>query len=108
MSDVAEGEESKVHHAGAGRYIACWLALAVLTAATFSLSSVDLGAWALPVALIIAVTKSTIVALFFMHLWDQRGANRLVFVVSVLFVLVLMSLTLVDVTTRFSYALPTH
>jgi cytochrome c oxidase subunit 4 len=103
---MEETEDVETGHAGAGRYLICWAALAVLTVLTFSLSSVDLGAWSLAVAMLIAVTKATVVVLFFMHLWDHRGANRLVFVVSILFVFVLIAITLLDVTTRFPLALP--
>jgi cytochrome c oxidase subunit 4 len=92
--------------AGPGRYVICWLLLAVLTGLTFALSTVHLGAWSLPVALLIAVTKSSIVALFFMHLWDHAGASRLVLVTAVLFVVVLSSLVVADVLTRFPLAVP--
>jgi cytochrome c oxidase subunit 4 len=91
---------------GAARYLLCWLALALLTGLTFGLSTVALGRWSLPLALVIAVTKAAIVALFFMHLWDQRGASRLVLVTAVLFVVVLASLVVADVLTRFPPALP--
>jgi cytochrome c oxidase subunit IV len=65
-----------------------------------------LGRWSLVLALGIAATKGTIVALFFMHLWDQRGASRLVLVTAALFVVVLSSLVVADVLTRFPSALP--
>ena len=42
----------------------------------------DLGAVNLPLALAIATIKATLVVLFFMHLTEAHGANRLVFVVS--------------------------
>jgi cytochrome c oxidase subunit 4 len=105
MSEMSDAETS---HAGAGRYLICWLALAVLTALTVWASSTNLGAWSFIVAMAIAATKATVVVLFFMHLWDHRGANRLVFVVSILFVFILITFTLLDVTTRFPAALPTH
>jgi cytochrome c oxidase subunit 4 len=92
--------------AGAPRYLLCWLALALLTGLTFGLSTMELGRWSLILALAIAVTKGTIVALFFMHLWDHRGASRLVLVTAVLFVVVLSSLVVADVLTRFPLALP--
>ncbi len=37
----------------------------------------------------IACTKSALVVLFFMHLWDHGGANRLVFATSIVFVALL-------------------
>ncbi len=88
------------------RYLVCWLALALLTGLTFGLAHLDLGDWALPLALLIAVTKATVVALFFMHLWDQRGASRLVLVTAALFVTLLAGLVVADVLTRFPLALP--
>ena len=45
---------------------------------------IDLGAANIFIALAIATTKATLVVLFFMHLWDEGGVNRLVFVVSVI------------------------
>ncbi len=84
----------------------CWLALAVLTGLTFALSHAELGPWSLPVSLLIAVTKASIVAAFFMHLWDHPGASRLVLVTSTLFVVLLALLVVADVLTRFPLALP--
>ena len=55
----------------------------------------------------IATVKGALVALFFMHLWDQRGANRLVFVTSLVFVALLIGLIVViDYATRFPLANP--
>ena len=93
---------------GALRYLAGWLALLLLTGLTFLLSSIEMGVWSLAAALAIAVTKGSIVALFFMHLWDHRGAVRLVLVVAVLFVIILSTIVAADVTTRFPLALPPH
>ncbi len=82
-----------------------WLALALLTGLTFGLSHAALGAWALPIALAIAATKACVVALFFMHLWDQPGVSRLVPIVSVFFVALLAGLVVADVLTRFPLAM---
>ena len=107
---MATSTEDKAHvqHASPVRYLICWGLLAVLTGVTFALSNVEMGSWALTIAMLIAIAKATVVSLFFMHLWDHRGANRLVFVVSILFVLVLMALTIVDSNTRFPLSLPPH
>ena len=98
--------DEKSAHPGASRYLVCWIALALLTGLTFALSTVDLGGWSLAVALAIAVAKGSIVALFFMHLWDHVGAVRLVLVTAILFVALLSSLVVADVLTRFPLALP--
>jgi cytochrome c oxidase subunit 4 len=107
MSTSTE-EKAHVAHASAMRYVICWVALAVLTVLTYTLSGMDFGAWSLVIALVIACTKATIVALFFMHLYDHRGASRLVFVVSILFLVVAIVFVLIENTTRFPLSLPPH
>ena len=88
------------------RYVFIWLALLTLTAATVGVASLNLGDWALPMALFIAVLKATLVALFFMHLLEQRGSYRLALVVSLVFVAVLVTFTVLDVRTRFAPVMP--
>lgn len=88
------------------RYAAVWIALLALTGLTFAMSKVDLGRWNLPLALVIATAKAGLVVLFFMHLWDSRGTNRLVLAVSVFFVLLLIAGVVGDVATRFPLARP--
>ena len=75
-------------------------ALLLLTGLTLGLSFVDLGRWSVPVALTIASTKASLVALFFMHLVEQRTSNRLVAVTGIVFVGLLVGLMVVDVDTR--------
>ena len=102
---VAHREEHSTSHRR--RYLAVWVALAVLTVLTYTLARIHLpGAWAVTVALLIAVTKGSLVALFFMHLWDQTGANRLVFATSLVFVALLIGLVIADNATRFPLANP--
>ncbi len=105
MSTAGE-EKAAPSHASPMRYVVCWLALAVLTTLTFLLSHVSLGDWSLTIALLIAATKAAVVALFFMHLWDHKGVSRLVFLVSIMFVVILTVIVLADVWTRFPLALP--
>jgi len=94
-------------HAGPGRYVAVWVALLVFTGLTVALGRMHLaGGWGLVVALIIAVVKSALVVLFFMHLWDHGGANRLVLGTTLVFVALLMGLVLTDNATRFPLANP--
>ena len=109
MSDpnVAHVEQEHMRHTHAGRYLVVWIALLVLTVATFYASRVHLpGGWHVGVALLIASAKGALVALFFMHLWDQQGPNRLVFVTSLCFVVLLIGLTVLDNATRFPLANP--
>ena len=88
------------------RYVFIWLALLTLTAATVGVASLNLGDWALPMALFIAVLKATLVALVFMHLLEQRSSYRVALVVSILFVAVLITFTVLDVRTRFAPVMP--
>ena len=59
-----------------------WLLLLVATITTVVTGRMDLGGANLPLAMMIATIKATLVVLFFMHLWDSEGINRLVFGVS--------------------------
>lgn len=94
-------------HSHASRYAVVWAGLMALTVLTYALSRLHIpGGWGVVVALGIASAKGSLVALFFMHLWDQRGANRLVFVTSLVFVALLIGLTLLDNATRFPLANP--
>ena len=100
-------EHERMEHAGAARYWIVWIALLVGTVATFLLSRVHLPSpFHLLVALAIACTKSALVVLFFMHLWDHGGANRLVFATSVVFVALLIGLVVLDNASRFALTNP--
>lgn len=102
--DAAHGHTA---HSHLGRYLAVWGALMALTAVTWGLSSLHIpGGAGVAVALVIATVKGGLVALFFMHLWDQPGPNRLVLATSLVFVALLVLLTLLDNATRFPLANP--
>jgi cytochrome c oxidase subunit IV len=69
MSTSEHGrEEPHDHIVPVGVYVLVFLALLVGTGATVGASYVDLGIWNTPVAMLIAVTKASLVVLFFMHL----------------------------------------
>ncbi len=104
---ATEGHGRSGHRSHVGRYAIIWIALAVLTFTTWGISRFHLpGGWGVLVALAIAITKGTLVALFFMHLWDQRGANRIVFLTSLVFVAVFIVIVITDNMTRFPLANP--
>jgi cytochrome c oxidase subunit 4 len=60
-------------------YFAVYIALLVLLGATVWAAHIPLGAWNVPVALGIAIVKTVLVALFFMHV---RYSGRLIWVVA--------------------------
>jgi cytochrome c oxidase subunit 4 len=99
-----EGSHEGGH--GIGRYALIWALLLVFTALTIFTGRLDLGAANIFIALAIATTKATLVVLFFMHLWDMGGVNRLVFVVSVLFAVVLIIGVFGDLMVRLPVSLP--
>jgi cytochrome c oxidase subunit 4 len=104
MAESAHAHEEE-HH-GAGRYWMTFITLLVLTGATWYFAHRNLGPWQFPVAVFIAILKASMVVLFFMHLIDQKGANRLVFAVAIIFVLVLIAFVYSDILTRGVLALP--
>jgi cytochrome c oxidase subunit 4 len=72
-------------------------ALLVLTIATVAVTSVDLGAQGnLVVAMVIATIKAALVCTFFMHLlWDKKF-NTILFLTSVLFLILFLSMATTD------------
>lgn len=94
-------EQERMHHGGARRYVLIWVALVMLTVTTYLVSRIHFPPYHLLAALIIASAKSALVVLFFMHLYDHGGANRVVFVTSVFFVMLLIGLVVLDNATRF-------
>ena len=77
-------------HVGSGmKYVAALVALLLLTVLTFGLHFVSLGAAGPVVALAIAGTKVSIVALIFMELRESLAATRMVAIVSIAFVALL-------------------
>lgn len=75
-------------------YIFVFLALAVLTVVTVWASGLHVTpTWHIIIALSIAFVKAALVALFFMHLIDEKKAIYGILVFTVVFFLVLMVIT---------------
>ncbi len=87
------------HVTGPRTYAGVLLALIVLTIITVYASYLDFGAFNTVVALIIATTKGSLVALFFMHLRHDKF-NAVVFLGGLLFLAVFLIWTLFDIATR--------
>lgn len=81
-------------------YLGIFAALIALTALTTAVAYVDLGALNTVAALVIAVLKGTLVALFFMHLKYQPGLTRAALLAGILWLVILLGITLSDVFTR--------
>ena len=81
-------------------YYAIFAALMVLTAITVGVAFVNLGAFNFPVAIGIAITKATLVILFFMHAKYSSSLTKLFVGMSFFFLLILLTLTLTDYMSR--------
>ena len=71
-------------------------ALLFLTVVTVATAQIDLGVFNLPLAMVIATTKATLVASIFMHLYWDHKFNLLLFVSSLLFLSIFVVLSMLD------------
>ena len=94
------------HDHGTGRYFVVWIILLSFTGLTVWTGHMNLGMWNLPLALTIATIKATLVVLFFMHMTEAAGSNRIIFVVSLVFLLVMLLGVFGDLLTRAEMSLP--
>jgi cytochrome c oxidase subunit IV len=87
-------------------YVLVFGALIVATVLTTAVAFVDLGPFSIAVALVIAVCKMLLVALFFMHLRHSTRLTRLVVIGGLLWLLILLGLTMADFVTRGNLGVP--
>ena len=100
--------KDKPHDHGTKRYFIVWAILIACTILTVKTGYMDLGSYNLPLALCIATLKATLVVLFFMHMTEAAGTNRIVFVTSFVFMLVMIFGVFGDLWTRSEMSLPYH
>jgi cytochrome c oxidase subunit 4 len=81
-------------------YYAIFGALMVLTAVTIAVAFVHLGRMNFPVAIGIALTKATLVILFFMHVKYSSRLTKMVVGMAFFFLFILLALTLTDYLSR--------
>jgi cytochrome c oxidase subunit 4 len=81
-------------------YYAIFGALMVLTGVTVAVAFINLGVFNFPVALGIAITKATLVILFFMHVKYSSRLTKLFVGMAFLFLAILFGLTLTDYMSR--------
>jgi cytochrome c oxidase subunit 4 len=73
--------------------------LLFLTIMTYLVSFAGLGTWSLPVAMVIALTKGSLVVLYFMHLKYEDRFYAFLFCVTILFVSIFFTFVLFDMKT---------
>ncbi len=89
------------HHVVSWRmYLAIFGLLCVLTGMTVAVAGYDFGPLNLLVALGIAITKATLVVLYFMHARYSGKLPAVVIAASVAFLFILVFLTLTDYVSR--------
>lgn len=82
-------------------YVGVLGVLVVLTVVTVAFSFLSLAEeWHVVGGLVIAIIKASLVVLFFMHAIHSPRVTWCVIVVSIVFLVILFSLTLADVVTR--------
>ena len=95
------GHDEQEHHIVSPKvYLAIFAALLVLTALTVAASFVEMGIFNPIVALAIAVVKSTLVVLFFMHVKYSTKLTKLTVGAGLFTFIVLVGMTLSDYITR--------
>ena len=75
-------------------------ALLFLTVVTVATAQINLGVFNLPLAMLIAGTKATLVASIFMHLYWDHKFNLLLFMSSLLFLSIFVVITMLDTQAR--------
>jgi cytochrome c oxidase subunit 4 len=100
---IEHGHEEHTHEHGWKGYLYILLILLVLTIITVTASRIDFGSSTanVVIAMTIATIKASLVAIFFMHLKDDKPINGLIFVSTLLFLAVFLGFCLVDADSRF-------
>ena len=96
---VENPQEDHHHVSPVWQFTAVFIALLFLTILTYLVSFAGLGPFSLPVAMIIAATKGTLVVLFFMHLLYEDRFYAFVFCMALIFVAIFFGFTLFDMST---------
>ena len=86
---------SFAHPAPVKLLLAVFFALVILTVLTLLLAG-NMGPFGFVVAMILATVKASLVMLFFMHMFWDKGINIVAFLSSLLFVGLFLFMTLLD------------
>lgn len=81
-------------------YIAVFVALLVLTGLTYAVSYMNLGPASLPVAMLVAFAKASLVCAYFMHLAYDDKYHVFIFLSTLIFVGIFFTVTMFDLNSR--------
>lgn len=107
MHNADQGTEY-THIVPAKMYWGIWAALMIGTLITVLASEVELHAWNIVIALLIATIKGTLVVLFFMHLRYSPKLTMVVVIASVFWLGIMFALTMTDYLSRHWATYPGH
>jgi|GEM_PF-6231481 cytochrome c oxidase subunit 4 len=101
MTNLHDEEHSDVVHAASvGSYLANYFALLGLLIITVAVARVDLGILNMYAAMLIAMVKTVLVVLFFMHLGKAGRLSRIWALTGIFFFLIMIGLNLTDYSSR--------
>ena len=95
-----KADEHAAQSHGTGRYFGVWAVLLGCTALTVITGHRDLGSFNLPLALVIATLKASLVVIFFMHARTSPKLTWMAFVAGLFWLLILLFVTSADYLTR--------
>ena len=97
---MSNNQEKHHHIIPIQTYLKVFGALMFLTVLTVAVTYVDLGSFNIVLAMFIAIIKSTLVLLFFMHLYYDNKTNLMFFLASILFMIIFITFTYFDIGQR--------
>jgi cytochrome c oxidase subunit 4 len=103
---MASHTEHTSHIVPVSTYLMVFLALIVGTVLTWQVALIDLGPFNIVVALAIAVSKASLVVLFFMHVKYSTRLTKLVVIAGIFWLGILLSITELDLLTRTWMGVP--
>ena len=93
-------QKDKHHIIPLSLYFKVFGALMVLTALTVLVAQVNLGFFNIILAMFIAIIKASLVLMFFMHLYYDNRTNLMFFIGSIIFLIIFITFTLIDIDYR--------
>ena len=97
---MSNNQEKHHHIIPIKTYLKVFGALMFLTVLTVAVTYIDLGSFNIVLAMFIAIIKSTLVLLFFMHLYYDNKTNLMFFLASILFMIIFITFTYFDIGQR--------
>ena len=98
--EIENPVEVHEHVSPVSLYVKILLALFFLTGMTYAVSFADLGPLSLPVAMLVAMIKASLVIAFFMHLKYDDRYNLFIFLGTLIFIGIFFGFTIFDLKAR--------